>query len=134
MNVEVPLKIVNPLALKAEIDAAAPGHYQGMSTGAKFPGVALLHFADNTPQAEIDAAKLAYTNHNPNTLTTEQRAAAAQLVAKQQLTQADFDALKAELTAASTLNQVKQVVWKLARMEWQLLKANGYVATVDPGE
>jgi len=134
MTVEVPTKIVNPPALSAELQAAAGASYEGWSQGKKWPGVIRLHFADGTAQTKINAATLAYANHDPNVLTTAQQQDAAQDTARTQLSQTDFDTWKTNFAAATTLAQIKPLVAQLARVVWMIAKSQGLVTSDDPGE
>jgi hypothetical protein len=133
MDINVPLKTINAPQLKAELDAASAGAYQGYSVGAKWPGIVRLHFADSTTQSVIDTTLAAYTAHNPNTLTADQALAARRLTAAGDLQAADFVAVLNQINAATTLADAKPILKKLLALTYRLALAQGLTNATDPG-
>jgi hypothetical protein len=110
MDITVPFKIINAPQLKAELDAASGGAYQGYSIGSKWLGMARLSFADGTKQPAIDATIDAYEAHDPAVLTADQERVKAQETAIDELKAVDFSALQ----KTGTLQEVRDAVFKMA--------------------
>jgi hypothetical protein len=133
MDATVPFKIVNAPQLKAELDAASGGAYQGYSVGSKWLGMARLHFADNTKQPAIDATINAYEAHDPAVLTTDQTLAARRLAAAGDLAAADFVAVLNQINAATSLADAKPILKKLLALTYRVALAQGLTDATDPG-
>lgn len=134
INVTVPKKVVNGAQVEAEIRAAVGDAYLGYSYNRPVaPDSYTLHFADGTLQAIIDAALLAYENHDPTVQTPEQQAAQRQLRAAADLALEDFAAVKTAIDALSVAEPVKAVLRRMNRNSARLALAIRANAGNDPG-
>lgn len=121
MNVKASYREVNLPVLEAELRTAAGEAYQGWTYNrAAAPDEYLLHFAEGTPQATIDAAMRAYAAHDPSVLTDAQQAEAEREAAAAFVAGTDLAGLAAAVEKAGTLADVKALLVSTLELVSQL--------------